>query len=84
MYNSFKVGKIYEDSELYLQDMQSLIKTEGTGIKWINVTVVKNKRKVKTGKNTIYNFLRITHLQLTPSQFLIAVLKVSRFFEDLM
>ena len=28
MHNLFKVGKIYKDSELYLQDIQSLIKTE--------------------------------------------------------
>ena len=47
MYNLFKVGKIYEDSKLYLQDIQSLIKTGDTDIKWINVTVVRNKRKVK-------------------------------------
>ena len=47
MYNLFKVGKIYEDSKLYLQDIQSLIKTGDTDIKWINVTVVRNKRKAK-------------------------------------
>ena len=33
MYNLFKVGKIYEDSKLYLQDIQSLIKTGDTDIK---------------------------------------------------
>ena len=84
MYNLFKVGKIYNDSKLYLQDIQSLIKTDDIAVKWINVTVVRNKRKVKTNRNTAYNFLQITHLQLTPPQFLITVLKVSRFFEDLM
>ena len=39
---------------------------------------------MKTSRNTVYNFLQITHLQLTPSQFLITVFKVSRFVEDLM
>ena len=84
MYNLFKVGIIYKDSKLYLQDIQSLSKIDDTDIKLIDVTVVRNKRKVKTNRNTVYNFLQITHLQLTPSQFLITVLKVSRFFEDLM
>ena len=60
MCNLFKVGKIYKDSKLYLQDIQSLIKTDDTDVKWINVTVVRNKKKVKTSKNTIYNFLQIT------------------------
>ena len=78
-------GKIYKYSRLlYLQDIQSLIETNDTDIRCINVTVVRNKRKVKTNRNTVYNFLKITHLQLTPSQFLITVLKASRFFEDLM
>ena len=75
--NLFKVGKIYKDSKLYLQDIQSLIKTDDTDIKGINVTVVRNKVKVKTNRNTVYNFLQITHLQLTLSQFLITILKVS-------
>ena len=39
MYNLFKVGKIYKDCKLYLQDIQSLIKTDDADIKWINVTV---------------------------------------------
>ena len=60
MCNLFKVGKIYKDSKLYLQDIQSLIKTDDTDVKWINVTVVRNKKKVKTSKNTVYNFLQIT------------------------
>ena len=33
MYNLFKVGKIYKDSKLYLQDIQSLIKTDDTDVK---------------------------------------------------
>ena len=33
VYNLFKVGKFYKDSKLYLQDIQSLIKTDDTGIK---------------------------------------------------
>ena len=45
---------------------------------------VRNKRKVKQTEIKFKNFLQITHLQLTPSQFLITVLKDSRFFEDLM
>ena len=84
MYNLFKVGKIYEDRKLYIQDIQSPIDTDDTDVKRINITVVRNKRKVKTSRNTAYNFLQITHLQLTPSQILITVLNVSRFFEDLM
>ena len=81
MYNLFKAGKIYsKDSKLYLLDIQLLIKTDDTDVKWINVTVVMNKRKVKTSRNTVHNFLQITHLQLTLSQFLITVFKVSGFF----
>ena len=52
MYNSFKVGKIYKDSKLYLQDIKSLIKSDDTDVKWINVTVARNKRKMKTSRNT--------------------------------
>ena len=33
MYNLFKVGKIYEDSKLYLQDIKPLIKADDTDIK---------------------------------------------------
>ena len=33
MYNLFKVGKIHKDSKLYLQDIQSLIKTDDKDIK---------------------------------------------------
>ena len=33
MYNLFKVGKIYKDSKIYLQDIQSLIKTDDTDVK---------------------------------------------------
>ena len=64
MYNLFKVGKIYKDSKLYLQDIKSLIKTDDTGIKWIIVAVVRNKRKVETNRNAVYNFLQITHLAI--------------------
>ena len=32
MYNLFKVGKNYKNSNLYLQDIQSLIKTDDTEI----------------------------------------------------
>ena len=42
---------------------------------------------MKTNRNTVYNFLQIAHLQITQLarfQFWITVLKVSRFFEDLM
>ena len=47
MYNLFKVGKIYKNSKLYLHDIQSLIKTDDRDIKWINVTVVRKKKKVE-------------------------------------
>ena len=33
MCDLFKVGKIFKDSKLYLQDIQSLIKTDNTDIK---------------------------------------------------
>ena len=33
MYNLFKVGKIYKDSKLYLQDIQSLIKIDDIDVK---------------------------------------------------
>ena len=49
----------------------------------MNITV-RNKINVKTNRNMVYNFLQITHLQLTPSQFLITIMKDSRFFEDLL
>ena len=58
MYNSFKVGKIYKDSKLYLEDIQSLIKTDDTDIKCINVTV-RNKRKVKTNEIWIISFYKL-------------------------
>ena len=32
MYDLFKVGKIYKDSKLNLQDIQSLIKTDDTDV----------------------------------------------------
>ena len=57
MYNSFKVGKIYKDSKLYLEDIQSLIKTDDTDIKCINVTV-RNKRKVKANEIWIISFYK--------------------------
>ena len=58
MYDLFKVGKIYKDRKLYLQDIQLLIKTDDTDVKWINVTVVRNKRKVITSRNTVSNFYK--------------------------
>ena len=47
MYNLFKVGKIYNNSKLYSQDIQSLIRTDDKDIEWINVTVMRNKKKVE-------------------------------------
>ena len=51
-----KSAKFTKDSKLYLQDIQSLIKADDTDINWVNVAVVRKKRKVKTSRNTVYNF----------------------------
>ena len=53
MYNLFKLGKNYKDSKLYLQDIQLLIKTDDTDIKWINVTVVRKKERENNKKYSL-------------------------------
>ena len=53
MYNLFKLGKNYKDSKLYLQDIQLLIKTDDTDIKWINVTVVRKKKRENNKKYSL-------------------------------